>query len=67
LHIHSCILKNINKKDDLDNILGIILTLYTISSAILYPGIGVLYVAIIYVSLTIIFPFIYCIKINKDN
>jgi len=64
LHIRSCILKNINKKEDLNNILGIVLTLYTLSSAILYPSIGVLYVAIIYVSLTIILPFIYCIKIN---
>jgi hypothetical protein len=67
LHIHSCILKNINKEEDLNNILGIVLTLYILSSAILYPGIEVLYAAIIYVSLTIILPFIYCLKINKDK
>jgi hypothetical protein len=67
LHIHSCILKNINKKDDLDNILGIILTLYALSSAILYPSIDVLYLAIIYVFLTVISLFIYCLKINKEK
>jgi len=67
LHIHSCISKNINKEEDLNNILSIVLTLYILSSAILYPGIEVLYAAIIYVSLTIILPFIYCLKINKDK
>jgi len=67
LHIHSCILKNINKEEDLNNILGIILTLYILSSAILYPGIEVLYLAIIYVFLTVIFLFIYCHQINKEK
>ena len=67
LHIHSCILKNINKEEDLNNILGIILTLYILLSAILYPGIEVLYLAIIYVFLTVIFLFIYCHRINKEN
>ena len=68
LHIHSCILKNINKEEeDLNNILGIILTLYILSSAILYPGIEVLYLAIIYVFLTVISLFIYCHQINKEK
>ncbi|MFZ8800684.1 MAG: hypothetical protein ACO2ON_00685, partial [Candidatus Nanopusillus sp.] len=66
LHIHSCILKNINE-EDLNNILGIVLTVYALLFAILYPGIEVLYLAIIYVLLAIILPFIYCHQINKEK
>jgi hypothetical protein len=66
-HIHSCILKNINKEEDLNNILGIVLTLYILLSAILYPGIEVLYLAIIYVFLTVISLFIYCHRINRGK
>jgi hypothetical protein len=71
LYIYSCILKNINKKD-WNNILGIVLTVYILSSAILYPIIdNVLYAAMIFVFLTIIPLFIYCIiychRINKEK
>jgi hypothetical protein len=70
LHIHfSCNLKNINKKD-WNNVLSIVLALYTLSFAILYPIIEVLevlYVAIIFVCLTIIPLFIYCHRINKEK
>ena len=70
LYIHfSCNLKNINKKD-WNNILSIVLALYTLSFAILYPIIEVLealYVAIIFVCLTIIPLFIYCHRINKEK
>jgi hypothetical protein len=70
LHIHfSCNLKNINKKD-WNDILNIVLALYTLSFAILYPIIEVLevlYVAIIFVCLTIIPLFIYCHRINKEK
>jgi len=71
LYIYSCILKNINKKD-WNNILGIVLTVYILSSSILYPLIdNVLYAAMIFVFLTIIPLFIYCIiychRINKEK
>ena len=66
-YVHSCIKNNINKKN-LNDILGIILSAYIISSTILYPVIEVLYLAIIYVFLTVIPLFFYCIlKINKEK
>lgn len=71
LYIYSCILKNINKKD-WNNILGMVLTVYILSSAILYPIIdNVLYAAMIFVFLTTIPLFIYCIiychRNNKEK
>jgi hypothetical protein len=65
-YVHSCIKNNINKKN-LNDILGIILSAYIISSTILYPVVEVLYLAIIYVFLTVISLFIYCHRINKEK
>ena len=66
-YVHSCILNNINKKN-WNDILGIILAVYIISFTILYPVIGGLYLAMIYVFLTIIPLFFYCLlKINKEK
>jgi hypothetical protein len=66
LYIYSCILKNINNKN-WNDILGIILAVYIISFTILYPIVEVLYLAIIYVFLTVISLFIYCHRINKEK
>ena len=71
VYIPLCILKNINK-EDWNIIFGIVLTVYVLSSAILYPIIdNVLYAAMIFVFLTIIPLFIYCIiychRINKEK
>jgi hypothetical protein len=66
LYVHSCIKNNINKKN-LNDILGIILSVYIISSTILYPIVEVLYLAIIYVFLTVIPLFFYCHRINKEK
>ena len=65
-YVHSCIKNNINKKN-LNDILGIILSAYIILSTILYPVVEVLYLAIIYVFLTVISLFIYCHRINKEK
>jgi len=67
LYIHSCISNNINKRN-WNDILGIILGVYIISFTILYPLVEVLYLAIIYMFLTVISLFIYCLlKINKEK
>jgi len=65
-YVYSCIKNNINKKN-LNDILGIILSAYIILSTILYPVVEVLYLAIIYVFLTVISLFIYCHRINKEK
>jgi uncharacterized membrane-anchored protein len=65
-HVHSCILNNINKKD-WNDILGSILSAYIILTTVLYPIVEVLYLAMIYVFLTVISLFIYCHRINKEK
>jgi len=67
LYIYSCILKNINKKD-WNNILGMVSTVYILSSSILYPIIdNVLYAAMIFVFLTIIPLFILLYYLLSSN